>query len=365
MIKVCFFNLNAFSIFDPASKASIGGTEVQLFNIANYLSNSNDLEIDFIVGDWGQKDIEIYNKIKIYKSVVLKRNILNYVKAPFIIWNILNKINADVYISSSAGADAGFMALFCKLRNKKFIYRTAHDIDCNKEFAKNNGLFGKIFEYGLKNATKIISQNKRNAKMLKDNYGIDAEIIHNVYEISSKEINKNNYVLWVGRCQKWKNPKMFLDIAEKIPEVNFIMISPKQKNEIDLYEKVTKRAEQIKNLKFIEKIPFNKIQKYFDEAFLFIGTSKYEGFPNTYLQACIGKTPIVSYRVNPDNFITENNLGYCCDGDFNLMIENIKIFFSDNEFWKEKSENAYKYVKNNHDIRVIGKQWEKIIKKLI
>lgn len=366
MIKVCFSNLNAYSLFNPKSEAPIGGTEIQLFNVANYLVQNKEFEIFFVVGDWGQSNVEKYKRIRVYKSASLEKKIGNYIKAPFLIWNSLNKINADIYIASSAGAEIGLIAFFCKIKGKKFIYRTAHDIDCNEEFIKNNGVVGKIFEYGIKNASKIVVQNERNHAMMKHNYGVISGIIFNSWNLNQNKENAiKNYILWVGRCVQWKNPKLFLKVVSNLPNFEFIMICPKQKNQIKFYEKIKKESEEFRNIKFIESIPFLEIQEYFNKAKLFVGTSEHEGFPNTYIQSCIGRTPIISYKVNPDDFIKNNRVGYCSDGDFDLMLNQIKKILSDEKDWKIKSENAYKYVKKNHDIRVIGKKWEKVIQGLI
>ena len=365
-MKICFFNLNAYSPFNLKSKAPIDGTEVQLFNIAKYLSDQGDIEVSFIIGDWGQKEIEKYFNITIYRSISLQKSFLNYLKAPFKIWNILGKIDADVYIASSAGAEIGLIALFCKIKNKKFIYRTAHDIDCNGEFVEKNGIIGKMFNYGMRHASKIIVQNIKNSEMIKKRYKIDSEIIFNAWHLENAEKNaKKNNFLWVGRCVDWKNPLLIIDIAQKFPKHTFTMISNKQAGNEELFKKVSKKVSFVKNIRFIERIPFEKIQDYYNSAELFIGTSEYEGFPNTYVQACLGKTPIISYKVNPDNFINVNNLGYCSEGNFDLMIDQIEKIFSDEEDWKIKSENAYNYVKKNHDINTIGKQWEKVIRVLL
>ena len=55
--KICFVNINAYSLFNPDSNAPIGGTEVQLFTLANCLKKYFDTS--FIVGNWGQKKMSI------------------------------------------------------------------------------------------------------------------------------------------------------------------------------------------------------------------------------------------------------------------------------------------------------------------
>lgn len=365
MIRICFFNLNAYSLFNPKSEALIAGTEIQLFNTANYLSFDDEFKVFFVVGDWKQGSIENYGKILVYKSISLEKRVLNYIKAPFLIWRILKKINAHFYVASSAGIEIGLLALFCKINNKNFIYRTAHDIDCSGEYSRR-GIAGKIYNFGIKNASAVVTQTEKNQKMLKENYQIKAIIVRNAYEINiSNKPEKDGSILWVSRCAKWKNPRIFLKIAKNFPKHSFVMICNKQKDQEKFFLEIKKDADKINNLDFIEKVPFLKIQKFFNKASLFLGTSEYEGFPNTYLQACLGKAPIVSYKVNPDEFITKKNLGYCADGDFKKMVNYIKKLLDDRNDWEEKSKNAYEYVRQNHDIKNISKQWKDIIHRLV
>lgn len=359
-MKICFFNLQAYSLFNSKSDAKIGGTEVQLYHLAKYFAKDNDVSL--VTGDWGQKDVEVIDGIKIYKSASLKKNLLNYVRAPFAFWIALKRASADVYIASSAGAEIGIVAFFCRLNGKKLIYRTAHDWDCNGEFFRNHGIIGKLFRYGLFRAEAVVAQNFDHERKLHENYGISATVIRNSWEISEIPIREKSYILWIARCEKWKNPEIFIKAASLFEDFSFLMIC--QKSDGEYFSNIRKATQAQKNIVFIEGIPFAETQRYFNGARIFVGTSEYEGFPNTYIQACIGKTPIISYRVNPDRFITENNLGYCSEGDFEKMIRYIEKLLKDEADWKEKSENAFRYVKRHHDVEIVGKQWSELLRKI-
>ena len=113
------------------------------------------------------------------------------------------------------------------------------------------------------------------------------------------------------------------------------------------------------NLRFVDYVPFNEIQRYYDDAKLFVNTSEYEGFPNAFVQACLGRTPILSFNVNPDNFIEANRLGCFCSEDMGKAVEFIRGL--SNEKLVELGENAGKYAKENHDIDVIYKIYEEMI----
>ncbi len=362
-MKICIFSINIYSLFNSKSNAPIGGTEVQLFAIASFFANKCDFQVSVITGDWRQEEIEQYGKITLFRSFSLKKTISHYIRAPFILWRTLKRVNADVFIASPAGPESGIIAFFCKIYRKKFIYRTAHQMDCNGDFEKKNGLLGWLYGYGLRSADVVVTQSEEHQRMLLEG-GVSSVVIRNAFVLKENISTENKKkILWVSRCEVWKNPKIFLEIAKKLPHESFQMISPRQKNQKELFEEINRDATSIGNIEFIEKVPFFKIQKYFNEAKIFVGTSEYEGFPNTYLQACIGKTPTVSYKVNPDEFITKNNLGYCAKGNFEKMMKYIRKLLDDEKDWKEKSENAFQYVKKNHDIETVGKQWVELVSK--
>jgi glycosyltransferase involved in cell wall biosynthesis len=362
MIKICFFHLKAHAIFDSKSDAPIGGTLVQMHVVAKKLSENHSFPVSFLVGDFGQLPVEECGKIKVYKSIKLKRDIGHMVVAPFLLWSYLKKMDADVYITSSASPEVGLVALFCKIHRRKMIYRTAHEWDCNGSYAKSHGFLGKIFEYGIKNASIIVTQSDEHKKLLNKNYLLDSKVIKNSFLIpKTEEKSEKRNILWVSRCESWKNPRIFLELAERFSNFPFVMICPKQKYQEDFFEQIKLEARKIENLTFIEFVPFEKIQPFFDEALVFVGTSDYEGFPNTFLQACMGRTPIISYKVNPDNFIEKNKLGYFANGDRKKLEDAIRKLVDDKNDWYQKSKNAFKYLRAIHDVEKNIKSWISII----
>ena len=363
-MKICFFNLNAYSVFNEGSGAPIGGTEVQLKNLADYFSQQPGFDVTFLTGNWGQPSVECYSNIVVVSTISLEKKLMNYIVAPFGIWQALKKVSADVYIASSASLEIGILAFFCFIYKKKFIYRTAHEMDYSGEFIRKHFLSGKFFSYGLRHASRVVVQSNNAQKRLKQQ-GILSVAIPNGYPlqmpVDQQKQLEGGSILWVARCEDWKGPSIFLDIAERFPDEIFVMISPKQAHDKGLFENILERAQQLHNVRFIESVPFGDIQDFFNKAKIFINTSESEGFPNTYLQACIGKTPIISLKVNPDNFIVENNIGYCADGDFDFMIKLIEKMINDKADWLEKSKNSLKYVLKHHNINRIGSRWKSVL----
>ncbi|MFZ3069226.1 MAG: glycosyltransferase family 4 protein [Microgenomates group bacterium] len=360
MTSICFVNLFSFSYFSNDSTVSIGGTESQLGQISEILSTNKNFKIKFIVGDFGTVNQKKKN-IEIIKSISLKKNIFNILAVPFVLWKSLVKADSDIFISSSAGFEIGLIALFCKIYGKRFIFRSASSVDCTNEKIRLMGyFFGQVYRYGLINADIVIVQNKQQKSDLKKFHNKNSIVIRNGINIENSIKAKGEYILWVGSAREVKQPNLFLQLCRLLPDNKFVMIMPKSSNRI-LWNTIYNESKYINNLKFVESVPFDKIQTYFNKAKLLVGTSKFEGFPNVYLQACVGKTPVVSLNVNPDNFISTYNLGYFSNNDFGLFIKQVDRLLRNSGEYKTKSSNAYKYVCANHDIRQISKQWSSLI----
>lgn len=365
--KFCFIQSNAYSLFNSSSSSIHGGSELQLFLIAKELVKREDLEISFIVGDFGQESLEIYDNIKVYKSLSPQSsdNLLKKLLNAFRYWQLFKKVNCDIYFTSAANSTIGLVSLFCKLYSKKHIHRTAHVIDVDGSFARSNGLLGKLYEYGLTHANQIITQNKDHKKILRNKYNINAKVIKNSFVINDREdIAQKSFILWVARAEKWKNPELFIELAGDFPAESFTMICPATHENPDYQLLIKESSKSISNLKFIDRIPFSEIQKYFNQAKVFINTSDYEGFPNTFVQAGIAHTPIISLNVNPDNFINEYDCGYDCNGDKNILKNMLKNLLDDEVLWRKKSSNIFSYVKKNHDIKTNIKLIEQMIEEL-
>jgi glycosyltransferase involved in cell wall biosynthesis len=360
MKKICFISIFAYPIFNPKCRTIFGGAEADLFRYANTFKNK--YKVYFLVGDFNQNNHETYKKINIikgFKSFKYLYTSLSKIINLFIFFYKLNQINADVYIQEAAGIETGITALYCKLFKKKFIYMTASSIDTDGGYHRLKPFEAIFYEWGLKHATHVICQTRSQQTNLTKNYLVKSLVMKNSYLLPHKIPIKNNFVLWVGSAKILKQPQLFLDLAKSLPSHYFTIILPQ--HDLLLWNKIRKQVRYITNLKFIEKVPYRKINKYFSKAKVFVNTSTYEGFPNTFVQAAMYGTPIVSLNVNPDNFLIKNKCGFCANGSFNKLIKYTSLLLTNNRFWLETSQNAYNYARENHDI---NKNIKKIIRYL-
>ena len=344
-----------------------GGAGVQLYLLSKEFAKPPTINVNIITGNHKthKNRIEVYQNIKIFKVLPLKRTFFNVLKFIIILFLTLIQIKPDIVIQRTASPVTGLCAFYCKLFRKKFIYSISNKPEVNGK--AENGVLGKFYKYGLNNATIIIAQNKDQIDELekfKKRKIRNIKLIKSGYNIKNKDYIEKKNILWVSRAIEWKRAEIFLKLAQKIPDKDFIIICNKTNNEI-YWKTISDNAIKIHNLKFLNFIPFHKIDRYFKKAKIFINTSIYEGFPNTFIQAFKNKTPVISLNVNPDEILTKNKIGIFCHGDLKKLEFSINQLFENQELYDSYSKNAFTYVKNNHDIKIISKKWFGLFEKII
>ena len=353
-IRVCFVILRAYTLFNPEVKGVIGGAEVDFYYIAKELAKDPNYRVSCIVADYGQEPIEIREGVTLIKTLGFNKK---RVSATFRLWKALRTADAQIYVRKFPSAVTTEVALFCKRYGPRFVYRTASTTESDGTFIKENFFRGKGFIWSLRHADAVIAQNKKDAKNLAETVGVSAQVIRNPHQLPPLVQKERDTILWVGRSARVKRPDLFLKLAEQTPQQQFTMICQKAIKDTG-YDSLVARAQQIRNLEFITRVPFRKIREYFQRARMLVNTSDSEGFPNTFIQACKWAAPILSLNVNPDDFLDKYECGMCAKGDWELFMKNLKQIL-DRETANKLGNNARKYAEEFHDIYKIIKKYKK------
>ncbi len=364
-LNICILNHFGYALYYRSSDVHFGGAEVQLYLLAKYLAKFSKFNVNVITGDFEiQKRIIILNNEIIYVFLPTERSIKNIFMFFINLFTAYMKIKPDVIIQRTSGILVFILSIYSKLFRKKFIFSVASEKDINETFLKN--IEGKLYKLGLKLSDLIILQNMNQKKAVKKlNLKLGKlKLIKSGHEIKNhNSIKEKEYILWVGSCIRIKNPELFLKLAKEFPREEFKIICSEYQGSsvLQKWKEIQKKSKEIQNLRYIKRVPFDKIDQYFKYSKIFINTSIYEGFPNTFIQALKFGTPIVSLNVNPDNFLIKNKCGFYCENNFSKMIEYVRILLNNKNLYQEYSENAFYYVKKNHNIEKAAEKWKKAI----
>ncbi len=369
--KICFIICRAYPLFNPEIKSPFGGAEVNLYNIAIQLSKESRYDVYFLVGDYGQKNIEIYENVK-----VLKLNYFNLAKYKKTYHKVLRylslfsriiSVNADIYITSTACEILGWTVLLAgMLKKKKVIHRIASDSDLDMAYCRKKGIkFYLLYNLGLRKCNSIAAQTNAQKLLLMNRFRLDSNVIGNgVFITDIINFGNKKYILWVSRALKIKRPELIIEMARRLPEEKFVIIIPPSGTSGESYpneetkfrEYIINKAALIKNIKVIGYVPFNKISWFFEKSKLFVNTSLFEGFPNSFIQAFLAGTPVLSFRIDPDSVIKRYDMGCVCNDNLDNGVNFIRGLKDEKILYY--GNNACKYVRENHNIRDIAKKYE-------
>ena len=368
-MKICIYGLGTYELLTESKQNYIGGAEVQQYILAKEL-NKRKVNVSVIVFDHGQVSHDIVNNINMYKTVPKQYPICgipSLLKVLLITWKALKTCDSDIYYCRGFGIEFGVIALFCALKNKKFVLGLASDRNVDGTDLKNTTILGKIsYLIGFKLADSIICQNENQFNLLKSKFDKNGDIINSMHDSPNNTILKQEppIVLWVGTIKpEWKQPEIFLNLAREIPYAKFQMIGGPSEN-IEFYEKIKRDASIIKNVEFVGFVPFPEINEYFSRASIFINTSSVEGFPNTFVQAWMRCVPTVSLNVNPNEVICKYKLGFHSK-TYEQMIQDINLLLDNKDLRQNLGKNAHEYAEKEYNVNEIIKKYEQLFNSLI
>ncbi len=367
-VRICFISLHAYHLFNGACRTVFGGAEVQLYYLATKLAEDPAFDVNFVVGDFGQPDIEMRDGVRLFKYPGRAGGIrfIRGIGATARLMRLLSGIDADIYVQRAAGPITGVLALFCKCARKKFVYMIAHDVDVKKEPQYGKGwLWWAIFRAGLRHADLVVSQHRGQKERLEEGYHRTSVVRRSAHAIPEDvPVLEKNRVLWVARCEKWKRPEAFIGLAEQFPAVRFVMICPESSDK-NYFDMIRARACFLPNMEFVGYVPFREVDDYFLDARVFVNTSGMEGFPNTFIQAAKNKAVILSLEVDPGGILGRDGMGICAKGDIHRLRDCLKELLASDGLCREISGKAYRYVEENHDINRIIEEDKRMLFDLV
>ena len=359
--KICFVDLGAYPLLAKKNMGFAGGASVQQVLLAEELVKYN-FEVSFITYTDGKAHIEHIGDIKVIK--VYKREdapTLSFLAKAWYIWRAMKEANADIYFHESGAA--GVVSLFCYLTREKFVRYISSDAEVDKKMTEYISRIGRLGNWlDIKLADAVVAQSEFQRKMLKESFGRESLIIRNAFPLSNQKMSEKTnppIVLWVSTIREIKQPELFLKLAKAIPKGSFQMVGGVEYNNPAVYNNVKESSESISNLHFMGFVPFHEIDQYFEQASIFVNTSKYEGFPNTFIQAWMHYMPTVTLNADPDGLICKNKIGFHSK-TFNQLVEDVKLLLKNRQLREERGRNAMRYVEKEHDITDIVRKYVKV-----
>lgn len=348
-MKICFLGLENLPVLAPEfNRHGIGGEQVQHTLLAKALARRNHA-ISMVVYDYGQADCARWNAITTHKSYRSDAGIpiFRFIYPRWTgVWSALRRADADIYYVSCAGMGLGLVALFCKRYRRKYVFKVAHDTDCEPDqLLIRYWRDKKLYEYGLRHADGILVQSLQQQHSMLTNYGLHSQVTEMLVDSPESECEfagRGMKVLWVNNLRQFKRPDLFLALAKKLPQLKFHMVGGPQPGFEALFEKIRQEAANLSNCTFHGRVPYHEMDNKYAGARVFVNTSDTEGFPNSYLQAWIRGTPVVAF-FDPDAVIRSENLGRAVSS-LDEMASAVTELVNNDSAWSDASERCKAYM---------------------
>jgi glycosyltransferase involved in cell wall biosynthesis len=266
---------------------------------------------------------------------------------------LLRDIDADIYHSCEPSMATYYAQRVCPHRKHMVTVRDPRDIrDWWMEFVKPSlGYLQVIHNYLYENNPLVRSTMTRMDAI----YTIGKCLVPKVDRIYRCNVtpeflptpvavptayskSSTPTVCYMARLDRRKRPELFLSLAEKFPDVQFIAAGKSRDTKYDQH--LREKYASLSNLEmtgFIDQFSSDRHAEILEESWIMVNTATREALPNSFIEAMSRGCAILS-AVNPDDVASE--FGYhVTDDDF---VAGLNILLTE-ERWKARGRKGYEY----------------------
>ena len=369
LLRVCFISPLGYGLYNASSRYPFGGAEVQFYLLAGELARDPACRVTMLVTVRERAGIESCGPLTVVKRQgkgrLAKGGLLAAASAFREMLGQLHSIDADVYLHAGAGAEVGAYALICRLLRRRFIYVVASSADLATATGGVRGPWRSLFSFGLRLADAVVCRTDEQMRQLKAMHGREGVLIRTGHPVPPSvpvpSARRKSAILWVGRMHPLKQPELFLALAERLPKERFVMVLMRDEAHEDLYRTIKARAAALLQMAFHEDVAWRDVGRFFEDAKLFVNTSTYEGFPNTFVQAAMQATPILSWAVDPDGVLMRHQIGYCAERSFERLVEDTERLCASEPRRIELGRRAWDYARQYHDLQRSARELKTLV----
>ncbi len=353
--RVCFVALDTYPVLACDRRIDqVGGTQVQQSLISKGLA-AEGYEVSMVSMDYGQAQTLEIGGVTLHRTYAPDAGIpgLRAIHPRLsMLWRAMARADADIYYQMGCSRLTAWVAAFCALHRRRFVFAAAHDLDFDPsvpliQFAHDKWLFRNA----LPHAHAVVVQNALQYEAARSVWKLNPLLIDSCgAEPGNANPRHDGYVLWAATIRRWKRPELFLELARRLPDKRFRMVggAASGKDGLHYFEEIRTQAALLPNLEFIGFVPFADIDAQFDGASLFVNTSESEGFPNTFLQAWSRRMPTVSFFDTGARH--EGRAVEIVVSDAVQMAGKVKSLLDDEQAWSGTGRNCRAYFEAHHSV---------------
>jgi glycosyltransferase involved in cell wall biosynthesis len=370
--SICFVAHFAYGSLSGKPTGHIGGVEKQVALVAKWFA-AHGYPVSMLTWDEGHPDGQPIHGVRVFNICRSDQGVrgLRFIHPRWTgLVRAAARANSDIYFQNCGECVTGQIAAWCRLHGKKFIYSVANDTDVDPRLPEMKTLRERfLYRYGLQHADCVIAQTRHQQRSLWTGWGIESTLVPMTCDFwSGKPFSRVEppkpgkiHILWIGRFAHQKRFEWLIEIAHARPDFHFDVVGHANSQSPQM-QSLEEQARQLDNVTLHGFVPYENLYNYYLKSSLMLCTSRFEGFPNTFLEAWSLGLPIVS-TFDPDNMIRDHNLGRVAD-DIPGLIHGICELTNSPEQWHTASDNACNYYHKNHTVDTVLTQYQYIFEEL-
>jgi len=240
-----------------------------------------------------------------------------------------------------------------KLTAVRTIFAAAFDSDVQPRHALfRRPRWWPLFAWGLARTDRIFVQHSRQFSKLALPWQSKAYIVPSLAgetTIVKPHSERKKSVAWVAMLQQSKRPDLLVEIAQRTPHIRFIVCGglSSHRSPPGYSERIVDALRALPNIEYRGLVAPDHAQQVIADAAILLSTSDGEGFPNTFLEAWLSGTPVVSLKIDPDCIIERAGLGVV-SGSMENTIANINVLMDSPQQREEIAARARQYIAEAH-----------------
>lgn len=337
---------------------AMGGIEYQVKLLTESLLKLPQIELSYLAGNIKKGHItKNYRLLPVAGDFLLRR--YGYFFDVVMMLKHLKRLRPDVIYQNGGCAYTGIAAHYAKKNGCRMIWHIASDNDLKYRVSPSVSKPHKIIErqflnYGIRNSGIIIAQSQYQEEIVrKYNSRAQIHLIKNHHPVPPRSdlSPKKNQILWVANFKQLKQPELFIQLAEALASrdvpVKALMIGSPTNYPEGYQISLENRIKRTESLRYLGRMAQGQVNRIIAESKLFINTSKWEGFPNTFIQSWMRCTPVISLNCDPDQVISKYGCG-SVSGSMGKMIDDVCFLLENENVRLKMGALARRYAVDNH-----------------
>lgn len=347
-------------IVTPCQTDQPGGSEYQIECLLDVLIPQQRYEIYYLAAMVSDKSPhDGYRIVRIGHSRRMPR--FGYITHTPALYRALTTLQPDVIYQRVGCGYTGIAAHFAQRHGTKLVWHVSSDTDVSPQESLDGRnpvrrfLEKRCVEYGIRRASRIVTQTQHQAQLLERNYRRTPDaIIPNFHPEPREPLDKSGplTVAWVSSLKPFKRPEAFLELADSMrdrPEVRFVMIGPWQ-GAARWIESLRPRMQATPNFEYQGARSQDEVNALLARAHVFVNTSLYEGFPNTFIQAWMREVAVVSLHVDPDGLLQSGGFGMFCHGSQQELNACVRQLLLDTALRSRLAQRGREHARSMHSL---------------